>query len=97
MNAIEATGSGGTVVCRLQKTEDRHTRREQWMWSIEDDGPGPRQEIAQSMMEPFVTSKSEGVGLGLSMAKRVAEKLGGGLQWRRSDDKTIFELSIEKR
>ncbi len=97
MNAIEATGSGGSVRCRLQTSFIPTQNREHWIWQIEDDGPGPNPIMSQSMMEPFVTSKPEGVGLGLSMSKRVAEKLGGSLNWHRQDSKTVFEFSIEKR
>jgi len=96
MNAIEATGSGGHVRCRLSMTLDNVSRDEVWLWRIEDDGPGPNEQILQSMMEPFVTSKPEGVGLGLPMAKRVAEKFNGSLRWHREENKTVFEFCIKK-
>ena len=39
---------------------------------VADSGPGPPPELAESLCEAFVTSKPEGVGLGLALARQVA-------------------------
>jgi signal transduction histidine kinase len=90
MNAIEATGRGGQVQC----TMECQTSPRQVLWRIVDNGPGPDPTLANSIMEPFVTSKKEGVGLGLAMAARVAKRCHGSLSWRREQEHTIFELVI---
>ena len=90
MNAIEAAGRGGQVQCHM----DCEAPPVRVRWKIIDNGPGPDPSMANSMMEPFVTSKKEGVGLGLAMAARVAKRCQGSLSWRREDHHTIFELII---
>lgn len=58
-----------------------------------DNGPGVSAEVAEEVFEPFVTSKPEGLGLGLPLVKRAAERLGGKVAWRREGAETVFEFS----
>ena len=46
---------------------------------ISDDGPGIPAELRASVFEPFVTSKPDGTGLGLTIAREAAQSLGGDL------------------
>jgi signal transduction histidine kinase len=46
---------------------------------VADDGPGIPAELAASAFEPFVTSKPQGTGLGLTIAREAAQSLGGHL------------------
>ncbi len=88
LNAIEAAGRGGTV--RIE------TRIESGKVSLDvrDTGAGPPTELGDSLFEPFVTSKPEGVGLGLALARQVAIDHGGTLSWFRKDAETIFRLTL---
>ncbi len=61
-----------------------------------DSGPGPPPEVAERLFEPFVTSKPEGVGLGLAVARQVAEAHGGSLSWRRDPDRTCFRIELPR-
>lgn len=63
--------------------------------SVVDDGPGPPDEIAEELFQPFVTSKPEGLGLGLPLVARAAQRLGGQVDWSRSDVQTEFLLTAE--
>ena len=61
-----------------------------------DSGPGPSELIAAQLFEPFITDKPEGTGLGLAVAKQIAESHGGSLRWSREDDTTCFEVELPR-
>ena len=63
--------------------------------TVVDDGFGPPEEVANEIFEPFVTSKPEGLGLGLPLVARSARRLGGEVCWNRVDDHTRFELRFQ--
>ena len=88
LNAIDAAGPGGRVTLR---GED-HNRGIQLI--VEDDGPGPPTALAAAMHEPFVTGRAEGIGLGLAVAKAVAEQHGGTLHWARTAGLTRFVIDL---
>lgn len=85
-NALQA-GDHVWVEARLV---DRSTAR----ISVSDNGPGIESSISESLFEPFVTSKPEGMGLGLAVVKRTAEQLGGRVAWSRRGDRTEFTLTV---
>lgn len=45
--------------------------------SVEDDGPGVPADLREQIFNPFVTSKKEGVGLGLPIVAKIADDHGG--------------------
>lgn len=62
---------------------------------VTDDGPGVPDRLRNELFQPFVTSKPEGMGLGLSVVKRAAEYHEGDIQWRRIDGRTEFEFTVK--
>jgi anti-sigma regulatory factor (Ser/Thr protein kinase) len=88
LNAVEAAGRGGVVEVR-QADEGHWVRLE-----VADSGPGPTPEVAAHLGQPFVTTKPEGVGLGLLLVRQVAEEHGGTLEWRRNEGRTVFTLKL---
>lgn len=44
---------------------------------IVDTGPGIEPSVMATLFEPFITTKEEGVGLGLAIAKQIIEEHGG--------------------
>ncbi|WP_455274851.1 PAS domain S-box protein [Rhizobium herbae] len=44
---------------------------------VEDSGPGIAPDIAPDLFKPFTTSKAGGMGIGLSISKRIVEAHGG--------------------
>ena len=70
---------------------------------VEDDGPGIAEEAQAAMLLPFArgeTSRNRatgGAGLGLTLARAIAEQDGGALVLanRRADDGTILGLTAE--
>lgn len=47
---------------------------------VHDSGPGIPPEVAKGIFDPFRSSKGPGRGIGLSLAKASAERMGGSLQ-----------------
>ncbi|MEW5787565.1 MAG: HAMP domain-containing sensor histidine kinase [Pseudomonadota bacterium] len=76
-NAFEALDQksrrGGRVRLGAART-DRLVR----IW-VEDDGPGMTTEQLARVFKPFYTTKPKGLGVGLPLAKRIIERLGGGI------------------
>jgi len=50
--------------------------------AVTDTGPGFGGDIAARLFEPFVSSKPNGMGLGLSICRSIIEVHGGRLQWQ---------------
>ncbi len=91
LNAIEAAGAGGTVRIELIDCDTEIAVE------VADTGTGPPPALADSLCDAFVTSKPEGVGLGLALAHRVASDHGGRLSWSRIDGDTRFRLTLPHR
>jgi nitrogen fixation/metabolism regulation signal transduction histidine kinase len=72
-NAAEATGPGGTVIV-LTRVENQRVLIE-----IHDSGPGLTEEVSARLFEPTITFKKQGMGLGLSIAKKNALLSGGDI------------------
>jgi signal transduction histidine kinase len=52
---------------------------------LTDSGPGIPPDVAESMFQPFFSTKEEGTGLGLAIAKRIMEEHGGYIHLKPSD------------
>ena len=50
-----------------------------WSMEVRDEGPGIPPDLREQVLEPFFTTKARGGGLGLPIARRVAELHGGTL------------------
>jgi PAS domain S-box-containing protein len=89
-NAIDAVGHDGTITLRTRAVGP-HVELQ-----IEDDGPGIDGD-ANRVFLPFHTTKSNGTGLGLTIAQRIAADHGGELRVESAPGKTVFTLALPTR
>jgi C4-dicarboxylate-specific signal transduction histidine kinase len=47
--------------------------------TVRDNGPGLRSDVAARVFDPFVTTKPDGLGVGLAICRTIAERHGGHL------------------
>jgi signal transduction histidine kinase len=71
LNAIEAMPKGGTLTIAAEQN-DETVRLE-----ITDTGTGIAEEEAKKILEPFYTTKAQGLGLGMPYAKKIIDQHGG--------------------
>lgn len=97
VNAIDAylptsTGEMREVIVSLQEKNGMIS------FIVEDRGVGISKENIEKIFEPFFTTKNYGMGIGLSMVKRIIEKdFGGTVKVESKENKgTIFIIKFPK-
>ena len=63
---------------------------------VEDNAGGPPSDFEGHLFQPFVTSKSKGIGLGLSMARQAVERQGGRLAFERTKMGSRFTVELQR-
>jgi signal transduction histidine kinase len=74
-NAIQHSPRAGTVTLRLSHAEV--DRRKLLRCDVLDQGPGFPPEVIERLFAPFFSLRPGGTGLGLTIAKKIVEDLGG--------------------
>jgi two-component system sensor kinase FixL len=62
---------------------------------VSDTGSGIPDDMAEQLFKPFITTKPGGMGIGLSISKRIVEAHGGELSMRRNEESgTTFSFTL---
>jgi PAS domain S-box-containing protein len=79
VNAVESIGdSRGKIAIAIRPTSDG----KRVICEVTDSGPGIAPEVIDTVFQAFFTTKAEGTGLGLSVARGIVESYGGELTVR---------------
>ncbi len=62
--------------------------------AVEDDGPGVDAATVRRLFEPLVTTKKNGVGLGLAWVKRIVERHGGIIAYEAGHPGARFVVEL---
>jgi len=63
--------------------------------SVADTGPGVLPDIAAQLFQPFVSTKADGMGIGLSVCRTIVESHGGRLWMEpRPTGGTVFHFTV---
>jgi signal transduction histidine kinase len=94
INAVEAM-SGMSEGSRELLISTRITESECVIVAVQDSGPGLAPEGADRLFESFYTTKSGGLGLGLSISRSIIEAHQGRL-WASSNTPrgTVFQFTL---
>jgi signal transduction histidine kinase len=88
LNAVQAGDKGGTVRCRIAAVDGELDIY------VENDGtPIPEEQMGQ-LFEPFTSSKSSGLGLGLWVTYQIVRQLQGEITVTSEDGITTFRVTL---
>ena len=94
LNGIEAMAG---ISDRMRRLRIRSQIQEagQVLVSIEDSGLGVKAEIMTRLFEPFFTTRSQGIGMGLPISRSIVEAHGGRL-WAEStvNQGSVFQFTL---
>ncbi len=88
LNAVQHTPRGGWITAEVKVCDDR------CRIAVENSGAGIASEQREKIFEPFVSTRGDGAGLGLSIAREIAEAHGGSLHCVESKKGARFEIEL---
>jgi two-component system sensor histidine kinase DctS len=96
-NGIQAMqGEGATsepvLTLRVRQTHPQWVR-----FAVCDRGPGIDEPVAKQLFTPFFTTRSDGMGLGLSVCRTIVEQHGGALEFENLRDARGTVIGAEFR
>jgi len=91
-NAIGASAPKKPKVRTTARAADGKTIVE-----VADDGPGVPPQLAAEVFEPLVTAREGGTGLGLALARRIAEAHGGTIALVTTEIGATFRVELPSR
>jgi signal transduction histidine kinase len=88
LNGAQAMPAGGPLAVEVGPRDGRVR------FSVTDAGGGVPEEVRARVFEPFVTTKADGVGLGLALTRRIVEDHGGSIGFEPAAKGTTFWIEL---
>ncbi|MBN1206215.1 MAG: HAMP domain-containing histidine kinase [Myxococcaceae bacterium] len=85
-NAAQAAGAAGHIGVRAWTEEAQHVLE---VW---DSGPGIPESAHDTLFDPWVTTKKNGLGLGLAVTQRIVRRFGWSISVHREGGRTYFRV-----
>jgi two-component system nitrogen regulation sensor histidine kinase GlnL len=97
-NAMQALSGKGRVILRTRALPNfvmggKHHRLVDSI-EIEDNGPGIPEDLQETIFLPLVTSKTDGSGIGLTIAQDLVSGNGGLLEFDSRPGSTVFRIRL---
>jgi signal transduction histidine kinase len=89
-NGLDAMSSGGTVTIIMEENE------REVILCIADQGCGIDSDIIELIGTPFVSSKDNGVGLGMAVCYSIAARHGARIEFETGSEGTVFRIYFPK-
>jgi signal transduction histidine kinase len=93
INAAHALSESPPGQREIRIRAERHVE-DAVMVSIEDTGPGIAPEALSSAFEPFFTTRSDGLGMGLAICRRIVEAHGGRIWGENAINGARFSFTL---
>jgi signal transduction histidine kinase len=74
LNAVQAMRAGGTLTIEAQSGRDGVSL------VVADTGAGIPADVLPRVFDPYFTTRTDGLGLGLTIARRIVEAHGGAIE-----------------
>ena len=84
---------GGVADARARRSPSHRPGNAHVRVSVADTGSGIAPEIAEQLFQPFVTTKRQGMGVGLSISRTIVEAHGGRI-WVEAERQRRHDLSF---
>ncbi len=96
-NAMEAVGQDGEV--RVLTGWDQEGGRRMGYIRVRDSGTGVAPENREKIFDPFFSTKTRGMGLGLPITRKILEQHGGTVRVLAGlpDGGSVFEMRLPER
>jgi signal transduction histidine kinase len=88
LNAMQSTPAGGWVLVEIKVREDK------CVFAVEDSGAGVPVDQREMIFEPLISGRANGVGIGLTIVREVAEAHGGVVRCMPGAVGARFEMEI---
>lgn len=63
-------------------------------FSVEDNGPGIPEDLLPHLFDPFITTKTNGTGLGLALVAKIVRDHGGVIDCESRKGSTVFKILL---
>lgn len=92
INALDMMRQGGALT--IASHIGTYPQGSMAVISVADTGPGIPDDLIDSLFEPFVKGKEQGIGLGLSISQRIAEMHHGWIEAKNLQQGAVFSFYL---